>query len=150
MEENMEKNENIKKELAEIRESVAGLQDMFVRRLMEDRQKAAMIRSLRELSEFAVIEPFLRDLLLILDRTEGTDDEMIQSVHEELYDVLSHRGLARIQVGEKFDPAVQSAIRTVSTEGIGEKQVAEVVRSGYTFNGKVLRAAEVIVAAPAK
>lgn len=49
----------VSEEHAEIKENIRYLQDLFVRRLNEDKQKTEMIKHLQGLSAFAVIEPFV-------------------------------------------------------------------------------------------
>ena len=90
--------------LRQLAQEVAGLRDLFTRRLMQDKQKNEMIRTLEDGARFAFIEPFLYDLILLLDRIEGEEDEMVISVREELEEILERRGLRRIETGENFDP----------------------------------------------
>ena len=133
---------------AEIKENIQYLQDLFVRRLNEDKQKAEMIRHLQELSAFAVIEPFISDMILILDRISGSEDDFAKSIGEELYAALNRRGVECIEATGKFDPAKHKAIRTVDDDSVDELTVRQVIRDGYTFDDRVIRPAEVIVARP--
>jgi molecular chaperone GrpE len=50
-------------------------------------------------------------------------------------------------IDQPFDPALADAVvhEPVHEEGEGEPVVTEVMRSGYTWNGRVLRAAMVKV-----
>lgn len=129
----------------EIKESIQYLQDLFVRRLNEDKQKNEMIKQLQQISSFAVIEPFVSDMLLILDRINGNQDDFVMSIGEELYDALSRRGLKRIDAFGRFDPAVHKAVRMAEGDSVDVSAISQVVRDGYTFNGRVIRPAEVVV-----
>ena len=133
---------------AEIKENIRYLQDLFVRRLNEDKQKTEMIRHLQGLSSFAVIEPFISDMILILDRISGSEDDFAKSIGEELYAALNRRGVECIEADGKFDPAKHKAIRTIDDDSVDELTVRQVIRNGYTFDGRVIRPAEVIVARP--
>lgn len=134
----------------ELKENIHYLQDLFVRRLNEDKQKTELIKHLQGLSTFAVIEPFISDMLLILDRISGSEDDFARSIGEELYAALNRRGVECIEVAGKFNPAKHKAIRTMDDDSVDELTVRQVIRNGYTFNGKVVRPAEVIVARPIK
>ena len=134
--------------LAELKEEVAGLKDLFVRRLNEDKQKAELIRTLSDGASFAFTEPFVSAIVLLLDRIERTDDDFVRSVSEELYGIINRRGVVRIEVKAEFDPALYKAVRVTEDIGISKALVTHIVRSGYTFSGRVLRPAEVAVAVP--
>ena len=64
-----------------------------------------------------------------------------------LDDALRARGVSLIECeGLPFDPQRMSAVETASSESLPEGAVVEVYRTGYEWNGKVLRAAQVKVA----
>jgi len=70
----------------------------------------------------------------------------VRGTYHLLMDTLSKEGLEHIAaLGEPFDPTVHEA---VAGGGDGDLVVAEELRSGYTLNGRVLRAAMVMVASP--
>lgn len=134
--------------IAKLADEIAGLGDLFKRRLLEDRQKNELIQILAKNSEYAVIEPFLADLFLLMDRMEKSTDEFVASTYHELYDILNRRGIERINVGIKYDHATCKAVRVVESADVDDMCIAEVIRNGYTFNGRVLRAADVYVKKP--
>jgi len=134
------------KDHEEIKENVRYLQDLFIRRLNEDKQKSEMIRQLQELSTFAVIEPFLSDILLIFDRINGSKDDFVKSIGEELYDILNRRGLECIDTRGKFNPAIHKVVRTIEDDSVDDLSIVQVSRNGYTFGSKLIRPAEVVVA----
>lgn len=135
-------------ELGEIKEELHFLKDLFVRRLNDDKQKAQLINTLNEGAKFAFIEPFLTDIILVLDRLEKNDDDFTRSIYEEIYDILRRRGVEKIKVTEKFNPSLCKAVKSNENSNITSVIITGVVRNGYTFSGKVIRAAEVIVDRP--
>lgn len=136
--------------LRELREEVAALRDLFTRRLMEDKQKTELIKSLEDGARFAFIEPFLYELILLLDRLDRAEDEFSKSVRDELFDILQRRGLERIEVKREFDPRIYKAVRVTESAEVGALTVTGLVRRGYVFSGKVVRPAEVVVARPTR
>jgi len=92
---------------------------------------------------------FVERLLPVLDacdaaRQHGAGDE-VEPIISALMLVLEKEGLERVDpAGEPFDPTVAEAVVHEPGDG-GEHIVAEVLRAGYTFNGRVLRPAMVKV-----
>ena len=84
----------------------------------------------------------------MLDRLEKSQDDFCKSVSEELYEILHRRGVERIDVQETFNPALYKAVRVTTDVKVDMIRVVGVVRQGYTFSGKVIRPAEVVVAKP--
>jgi molecular chaperone GrpE len=69
----------------------------------------------------------------------------VEPILTALYQALEKEGLARVApTGEPFDPAVAEAVVHEPGDG-GEHIVSEVLRAGYTWNGRVLRPAMVKV-----
>lgn len=138
------------KDINEIKEELSYLRDLFVRRLNDDKQKNALIKKLSDGASFAYLEPFLHDIILLLDRLEKAEDDFATSVGEELYDIIHRRGVNIIQASSVFDPSIHKAIKTVEAECENGPYVAGIIRNGYTYAGRVIRPAEVIVAKPNK
>ena len=102
-------------------------------------------------------EGLLEQLLPVLDSFElasknadavGSDAENVRKgvelVYAELLGVLEKAGLSRIEAeGKPFDPNVHEAV--MQEEGDGEPVVSDVLRTGYTLKGRVLRPAMVKV-----
>lgn len=86
-------------------------------------------------------------LLPILDSCEaalGQGIEDVRPINDALFEVLSNQGLERVDaVGEPFDPEVHEAV--MYEEGDGEQIVSEILRAGYRWNDRVVRAAMVKV-----
>lgn len=137
-------------------EEVAALKDLFLRRLMDDKIKAAAITRLsadnealqRQLDEKA-IAGFVKELLLLCDRIDGQNapDDLVCSIEEELLEILERRGFRKMPQTAIFDPACHNAVGTVEeTQEYPEKHIVQTVRNGYCFRDSVFRPADVIVA----
>ncbi len=92
----------------------------------------------------------VEDLLPVLDACEaGVEhgDDGVTAVFAALLGALEKSGLARVDpVGEPFDPNSHEAVlHEPSDDEIDGPVVAEVMRPGYTWKGRVLRAAMVKV-----
>lgn len=136
--------------LCEMKEELVGMKDLFVRRLYEDKQKTELIRILTEQIHFTVLEPFISDLILVLDRLESSEDEFSCSVHDEIYDILHRRGVEEIDTRKEFDPSVIKIVCVEEKNGVDKMEIEKVIRKGYRTVGKVLRSAEVAVLVPAR
>ena len=143
----IEKNSNdqLSEKIDDISKEIEGLKDLFLRRLLEDKQKSELIKILDKSTKFVLFEPFASDIILLLDRLDKVKDEFAQSVYEELYNIMHRRGLERIAVNEKFDPRFNKAVKVESSENTGDFKIINIIRHGYIFGDKVLRPAEVVV-----
>lgn len=97
-------------------------------------------------------ERLVSEMLPVLDACDaalasGATD--VEPVNKALVDVLSKQGLERIdQAGEEFDPNAHEAVMHEPADDAGESAgpvVAEVLRAGYRWKGRVLRPAMVKV-----
>ena len=90
----------------------------------------------------------VEDLLPVLDACEAGyahGVEGIEGIWSSLIGVLQRRGLEAMDAaGRPFDPSEHEAVVHEPGEG-GEPVVAEVLRTGYRWHGKVLRPAMVKV-----
>ena len=141
-------------------EEVAALKDLFLRRLMDDKIKAAAIVRLNENNEALqrqldekAITSMIKEILLICDRIDAQDalDDLTCSIEEELLEVLARRNFYRMPPAETFDPAYHNAVGTVEeTAEHPDKSIVRIVRNGYIFCDKVFRPADDIVAVKRK
>lgn len=104
----------------------------------------------RELSEArdagaASLVGKLVDVLDTVDLALAHDpSDAVAQIATALVDALGKEGLTRVDaLGAAFDPAVHDAV--LHEEGDGPAEVIEVLRSGWQWNGRVLRAAMVKV-----
>ena len=92
-----------------------------------------------------------RELLVVLDACEAAVSqgvEGIEALQSQLLGVLSAEGLTVLDtVDEPFDPGVHEAVMSEESTGDGQDApiVIEVLRTGYAWNGRVLRPAMVKV-----
>lgn len=157
-------------EVAELAQEVAGLRDLFQRRLLEDQARQRMYDELYRQLEFArqglveeFVAPLAREILLVVDRidalagpsagqsgrgeTGGDADDAgnLGSVRAELLEILHRRGLREVDAsGQEFDPRVHEAVARVPVEpGDQVGRVVEVRRPGYALADRLLRPAQV-------
>jgi molecular chaperone GrpE len=109
------------------------------RKQAQKRQDEAIVRSLGS---------FVEGLLPVLDSCDAAlahGASEVEPVLSALYGALAKEGLERIDPkGSAFDPAEAEAVVHEPGEG-GEHVVAEVLRPGYRWRGRVLRPAMVKV-----
>jgi len=106
-------------------------------------------------------EKVLSDLLQVVDNFERTIDMLkhdqdpkiknivvgIDMVQKQFIDTLSKHGLTPVQtIGKDFDPNFHEAMAQEYVEGAKPNQVVKEFQKGYTRNGRLLRAAKVVVA----
>lgn len=115
-------------------------------------------RDVENAHKFA-LEKFAAELLPVLDSLEkavevASASEGAESIAEGVelslklfLSVLEKHGIERIDpTGEPFDPQVHEAMTMVPSEHAEPNSVLEVMQPGYLLNGRVVRAAKVVVA----
>ncbi len=143
-----------KKKDNELEQRVADLENQLKRAVADYHNLEKRIHEGRsELTAF-VGAGLVRRLLPVLDHLEqalsGVSDEEKQSgwvrgvelAVKEFETVLAQEGLEQIAADGQFDPSLHEAVDT--REG-DDNKILKVVRKGYTLNGKVIRAAQVVV-----
>ena len=148
-------NSEIERERAKASEYLDHLQrlkaefDNYRKRVLKEQTRAVelateplMSRLLEVLDEF--------ELALVAAEQEPKFDKFVRGVemvYAKLYDILRAEGLERIDAeGKPFDPERHEALLQGDGEGDGEPYVADVLRTGYTLKGRVVRPAGVKVA----
>ena len=106
------------------------------------------IQTVKNAAEFAFIEPFVYDIILLLDRLDKNIDEFTISVKEELFSIINRRGVEKIIVEGFFDPTIHKAVKVIEDVNSNGMYISAIVRDGYLFSGKVIRPAEVVVTKP--
>jgi molecular chaperone GrpE len=93
-------------------------------------------------------EKLVTDLLPVLDACEAALDHGasdVEPIHKSLLDVLEKGGLTRMAPeGQPFDPNLHEAVIHEPGDG-AETLVSESLRTGYLWNGRVVRPAMVKV-----
>jgi len=94
-------------------------------------------------------EKLVTDLLPVLDACEaalGHGVADVEPIHKSLLDVLEKGGLTRMDpVGGPFDPNLHDAVIHEPGDDDGETVVTDSLRTGYLWNGRVVRPAMVKV-----
>ena len=106
-------------------------------------------------------EKVLKGLLEVVDNLERTimaiandEDEKIKNIYTgvdmvktQFIDLLKNNGLEQIDaLGKTFDPNFHEALAQQPAEGKADDEVIQVYQQGYILNGRLLRAAKVVVA----
>ena len=106
-------------------------------------------------------ERVLTGMLDVLDNLERTvdsikesDDDKIKNivtgismVKDQFSSVLKNNGLEKVEcLGKIFDPNFHEAMSQQALEGKKDQEIINVFQDGYVLNGRLLRAAKVIIA----
>ncbi len=96
-----------------------------------------------------VLDDCERAMELLAKSSDDAAKEGTALIYNKLMDYLKTRGLAVIEAkGTKFDVDVHEAVTQFPAPTPEQKgMVIDVVQTGYTLNGKVLRYAKVVVGA---
>jgi molecular chaperone GrpE len=150
--------ETVQRELDKAREEAAAHLDDARRMKAEfENYRKRMLKeqtALVEAASYSLIEqllPVLDDFeLALLAADHAKDDNFVRGVemvYGSLLDVLRKTGLEKIDAaGKPFDPSQHEAMMEIpGGNPDGDPNVAEVVRSGYTLKGRVVRPARVTV-----
>ncbi len=128
--------------------SVADL-DNYRKRAVRDREDAAHRSVTRVLED---LMPVLDNLALGLQAAKAPNADVqtlvggVEMVGQQLKNALAGHGLAEVSpLGQPFDPNLHEAISQQPHAEIPADHVCAVVRTGYTLNGRLVRAASVVV-----
>ena len=133
--------------------ALAGERDQYLdqlRRVQADFEnyRKRVMKQQAELTERAT-EGLVAELLPVLDACDAAaqhGDETAAPIAKALVEVLAKQGLEKVAPeGEAFDPNQHEAVAHEPAEGDEGPTVAEVLRSGYVWKGRVLRPAMVRV-----
>lgn len=122
--------------------------DNFRKRTARDREelfKSAAADILKDLL------PTVDNLALALDKAADKEDPFVkgvQLVYDGLVKMLADHGAVPVDsLGEPLDTNFHEAIATLPSPEVPEGHVMTEVKRGWLLNGKVLRAAQVVVSA---
>ena len=138
-------------EMVEVAEQIAAERDEYLdlaRRVQAEFENyKRRVEQQRVEQRERAAEHLVSELLPVLDAGEaavaqGMED--VAAIHSQLLGTLEKLGLASVvEVDVDFDPNVHEAV--LHEEGDGDPVVAEVLRTGYLWNARVLRPAMVKV-----
>ena len=154
-----EKIEELEKKVAELENQVAKDKDDYIRLMAEfDNYRRRTSQEKLEMVSMASTEtikgllPVLDDCeraLQVLQKSEDSDaaKEGTELIYNKLMGYLKSKGLAVIDaLGQPFDTDVHEAVAQFPVQEEDKKgKVFDVVQTGYTLNGKVIRFAKVVV-----
>jgi molecular chaperone GrpE len=121
------------------------------------RRQAKELENTRKYSS----EKILKGLIDVVDNFDRTVDALsvendekvtnivtgIEMVRKQFMDELNKNGLTLVDtVGKQFDPNVHEALAQEVSEDKEENEVLKEYQKGYVLNGRLLRAAKVVVA----
>lgn len=130
--------------------------DMYARTLADfDNYRKRTARDREELVKFATSEavkdmlPTADNLMIALDQAKDKEDPFVKGVrlaYEGFLKSLKDHGAEPFDsVGESLDPSRHEAIATLPSETIEEGKISAEVKRGWMLNGRLLRAAQVVV-----
>jgi molecular chaperone GrpE len=156
---------SLEEQVATAKKETADAHDRYLRLAADmENLRRRTVREKDEIRQFATGR-VLEDLLSVLDnlgfglaaaKAPNADIKTIvggiSMVAEQLKNVLSQHGLKEINpVAQAFDPNQHESIAAQPSAEVPEGTVIQVVRIGYSLNGRLLRPASVIVSSgPAK
>jgi len=150
---------SLEQQLDEAKKAASKSHDHYVRAMADlENFRRRAVREKDELRQFAagrVLEdmlPVLDNLALGLVAAKAPNADLktlvggIEMVLGQLKTSLAGHGLKEINpIGEKFDPNQHESIASQPSAEIPEGSVLQVVRVGYSLNGRLLRPASVVL-----
>lgn len=150
----------LKKQVAELTDKLAKEKDDYIRLMAEFetfRRRSAEDRLSLTASAAAdtvkgmlpVLDACERAMEMLASSADEAAKEGTNLIYNKLMDYLKTKGLDKIEAkGEIFDTDLHEAVTQIPAPAEDLKgKVVDVIQTGYTFNGKVLRYAKVIVGA---
>ena len=154
------KDDALRAQVAELSDKLAAEKDSYVRLMAEfetfrrrsAEERLALVGS-ASADTIKGLLPVLDDCERAMELLAKSSDEAAKEgtalIYNKLMDYLKTRGLAVIEAkGTKFDVDLHEAVTQFPAPTPEQKgMVIDVVQTGYTLNGKVLRYAKVVVGA---
>ncbi|MFI5337861.1 MAG: nucleotide exchange factor GrpE [Opitutales bacterium] len=148
----------LEEQLAAAKKDAATAQDRYLRAVADlENFRKRTVREKDELRQYAA-SGLLEDVIPILDNLSLTLTAARQQmdakalvdgvglVLDQFKSALARHGLKEVYpAGVAFDPHQHECIAHQPSEEVPAEKVIQVVRSGYTLNGRLLRPASVIV-----
>jgi len=94
--------------------------------------------------------PVLDNLELAIGHATTSPERVVEGVHmvaKQFVAALANVGVERVEttVGTPFDPSLHDAMQTVESAHLPPNAISAELQSGFTFDGKLLRASRVVV-----
>ena len=154
-----EKTQELEQKIIQLEETIAKDKDDYIRLMAEfDNFRRRTSQEKLELVSMASMDT-IKGLLPVLDDCERALKVLLESndsdaakegtelIYSKLMAYLKTKGLAVIEaMGQTFDTDLHEAVAQFPVEEDDKKgKVFDVVQTGYTLNGKVIRFAKVVV-----
>ena len=138
---------------------IADLKDKILRAMAEtENVRRRGVKDREDMAKFATTG-FARDMVKVAEdlrraldsATGGASDALIEGVRlteKELHATLERHGIKRIDVkpGDRLNPELHEAMFEVPTDAQEPGSVVQIMETGYTIHGRLLRPARVGVA----
>lgn len=148
----------VEEQLAQAQLEIVNLKEQMLREQAETQNiRKRLQRDVENARKFA-LERFIGDLLPVADNLDRAIDaaskedavkpllEGVELTRKNFLDVLRKYNVEQVcPVGEPFDPQLHEAITMVPNPAMEPNSVMDVMQKGYTLNGRLLRAAMVVV-----
>lgn len=154
------KDDKLQKQVEELTEKLAKEKEDYIRLMAEfetfrrrSTEEKLSIVSNAAADTIKGMLPVLDDCERAMEMLASSSDDAAKEgtglIYNKLMDYLKSKGLARIEAkGETFDTDFHEAVTQFPTPDEDMKgKVIDVIQTGYTFNGKVIRYAKVVVGA---
>jgi molecular chaperone GrpE len=144
--------EALRGELAGLRDELARADERYKRALadLDNYRKRSAREADRRIADAR--DALLRDWLEALDSVERAlrlqpEDQGQRAVLEQMEAILARQGVRRLgAAGERFDPELHEAVGVRPADGVPDRTIVEVARSGFALGeDRVLRPAQVVV-----
>jgi molecular chaperone GrpE len=147
-------------EIEQLKAQLAEAKDQIIRAAADSQNARRRAEKDVEGARRYALEKFSADLLPVVDNLEralasvAEDDEILKPIIEgveltlkSFTDVLAKYKIEQINPeGEPFDPQLHQAVGMVPNPDVEPNSVLHVAQKGYSLNGRVIRAAMVMVA----
>ncbi len=151
--------EQLQAQLEETQQQLGEARDQMLRAVAEAQNARRRADKDVTNARLFALEGFSRDLLPVIDNLERATDsvdaddsassavaEGVELTLKSFRDVLKRHHLEQVDpLSEPFDPEFHEAISMVENKDVEPNTVINVVQKGYTLNGRLLRAAMVVV-----
>ena len=156
----VKKDDKLQKQIEELTDNLAKEKEDYLRLMAEFEtfRRRSTEEKLNIVSNAAAdtikgMLPVLDDCERAMEMLANSSDEAAKEgtglIYNKLMDYLKSKGLARIEAkGESFDTDFHEAVTQFPAPDETMKgKIIDVIQTGYTFNGKVIRYAKVVVGA---
>ena len=138
----------IKEELEKAKKESEDYKNKYLRALADYQNYEKRVSEEKAVLRQNANKELLLKLIMVLDDLEKAQtfvkDEGLKLIRDKFINIIKEEGVEEMQLaGKQFDPHLSEAIEVA--EGDKDNLIKEVLRKGYSYNGKILRVAQVRV-----